>query len=130
VGERFQRELVIVPLAAATVPALLLVGSSHGVVLVAAAGAFAFFNFMVQPSLNALIADYSSARLHGRVFGFTFLAGFGFGSFAGVSGGVIADRLGTPWVFIMLAGFGFLIAVVALALYGIRGPRGRRSLAA
>ena len=75
IGERHRRELVIIPLAAATVPALLLVGTTNGVALIASACAFAFFNFMVQPSLNALIADYSVARAHGRAFGFTFLAG-------------------------------------------------------
>ena len=114
----------IVPLAAATVPALLLVGTTHGLLLVASAGAFAFFNFMVQPSLNALIADYAVVRIHGRAFGFTFLAGFGFGSFAGASGGLIADAFGVQWVFVMLAGFGFLIFLVALALYVLRRVRG------
>ena len=120
IGERHRRELVIIPLAAATVPALLLVGTTNGVALIASACAFAFFNFMVQPSLNALIADYSVARVHGRAFGFTFLAGFGFGSFAGTSGGVIADEFGVEWVFVMLAGFGFLIFLTGLALYVIR----------
>ena len=128
-GERFRRELVIIPVIAATVPALLLVGSTQGVVLVAAAAAFAFFTFMAQPSYSALVADYSATRIQGRVFGLAFLVSFSFGSSAGTVGGVLVDRFDTPWVFITLAGFAFLILLVSLGLFGYARLRGERWMA-
>ncbi|MBI2871803.1 MAG: MFS transporter [Chloroflexi bacterium] len=121
-GERMRRESLLIPLAALAVPALLIVGYTSGAVLVIGAAAFAFVNFMAQPSYNALIADYAPPRMHGRMFGVAFLVGFGFGSFAGTVGGLIAQEVGTAWVFRVLAIFGVLITgcTVAMHLYATR----------
>jgi MFS family permease len=115
-GERFRRERLLVPFAALAVPALLLMTASDGWLLLIAASAFAFFNFLAQPTAVALISDFSAGHLHGRVYGLTSLTGFGVGSFAGVAGGLIADNQGVEWVFAMLAGVASIIVVAAIAI--------------
>ena len=63
-----------------------------------------------------MISDYAAERLHGRVYGLTSLTGFGIGSFAGSGGGLIAQRVGVEWVFVMLAGASLVITVTAVAV--------------
>jgi MFS family permease len=115
-GERIRRERLLVPLAALAIPGLLLMAAGHGWLLLAAASAFVFVNFTAQPSAVALISDYAAERLQGRVYGWTNLTGFGVGSFAGIVGGVIAERHGVEWVFVLLAGAAAVIAVTAIVL--------------
>ncbi len=115
-GERFRRDRLLVPLAALTIPALLLTAASDGWLLLAAASAFVFFNFMAQPTAVAMISDYAAERLHGRVYGLTSLTGFGIGSFAGLGGGLIADSFGVQWVFVMLAGAALTITISSTAV--------------
>jgi MFS family permease len=107
---------LLVPLAALAIPGLLLMAAGHGWLLLAAASAFVFVNFTAQPSAVALISDYAAERLQGRVYGWTNLTGFGVGSFAGIVGGVIAERHGVEWVFVLLAGAAAVIAVTAIVL--------------
>jgi MFS family permease len=90
--------------------------ASDGWLLLIAASAFAFFNFLAQPTAVALISDFAAGHLHGRVYGLTSLTGFGVGSFAGVAGGLIADNQGVEWVFAMLAGVASIIVVTAIAI--------------
>ena len=117
-GERYRRERLLVPTAALTVPALLLMAAGHGWALLAGAVLFVFFNFVAQPAAVAMISDYAAARLQGRVYGLTSLTGFGVGSLAGISGGFIADGAGVEWVFVMLAGIAALTVLCAVALNG------------
>jgi predicted MFS family arabinose efflux permease len=124
-GERVRREALLAPIALCILPFLVLIGVANGVGLAAAAGAFAFFNFMGQPAYTALIADYSPSRAQGSAFGVAFLSAFGIGSFAGTFGGVVAERWSTQWVFISLAGFESLIAVLAAWLYVAARRRAR-----
>ena len=122
-GHRYKRQVVVIPLTLLSMLAMVLVGASTGIALLAAASAFVLFNFMAAPSYNALIADFASDRFHGRAYGFTSLAIFGVGSFAGGLGGVIAENHGTEWVFIMMAGVGGIVAALAYVLYlYIRAP--------
>lgn len=115
-GEKYKRELLVIPLGVLSMLTLLMVGMVEGVALLIAASAFVLFNFMAAPSYNALIADFASARFHGRAYGFTSLAIFGVGSFAGGLGGFIAENHGTGWVFGMMAGVGGLVVLFAIAL--------------
>lgn len=74
-------------------------------------------NFMAQPSYNALVADYASARMQGRRFGIVFLLAFGLGSVAGTDAGLVAENLGTRWVFFSLARFALVIFMASIALW-------------
>ncbi len=115
-GERHRRERLFVPVAALTVPSLLLMAAGHGWALLAGASLFVFFNFMAQPAAVAMISDYSAERMQGRVYGLTSLTGFGIGSLAGVSGGFIADGPGVEWVFVMLAGAATVTVLCAVVI--------------
>ena len=115
-AERFRRELIIAPVVAVTIPALLLMSTASGWVLLTAASVFVFFNFVAHPASVALISDYAADRLHGRVYGLTSLTGFGVGSFAGLAGGLITERAGVEWVFVMLAGVASAIVVTGVSL--------------
>lgn len=107
-SERRRREGLMVVIAMATIPPLLVMGSSEGLVLMVAAITFAFFFFMGQPVYNSLIADYSPAAWRGRTFGIYFLVVFGLGSFSPSILGYIAEQLGTNWIFLTSAGFAFM----------------------
>lgn len=116
-GERVRRELLIVPLMVVMMPALLLLGGATGALVVVAASLFAFFYFMAQPSVNALIADYAPRSFQGSVYGIGFFATFGLGSFSGTFAGYIAQRMGTPWVFFSLGAFAAVSFLLALYLF-------------
>ena len=116
-GERVKRHKLLAPLAALTVPALFATAASDGALLLVAASAFVFFNFMAQPTAVAMISDFAARHVHGRVYGLTSLTGFGIGSFAGVGGGFIAEQAGVHWVFVMLAGAAIVITLTAAALF-------------
>lgn len=131
--ERRRHESLALAIVLAVIPLLMVVGNSGGLVLIIAASAFAFFQFMGQPIYNCLIADYSPAEWWGRVYGVSFFCAFGLGSFSASILGYVADQLGTNWVFIVAAGFGLLVLVCAAALlvralrvarYGKTGPGG------
>lgn len=115
-GERVKRHRLLVPIAALTIPALIAMALSAGWLLLTAASIFVFFNFMAQPTAVAMISDYAAERVHGRVYGLTSLTGFGIGSFAGAGGGLVADKFGIEWVFVMLAGASLLITSTAIVL--------------
>ena len=115
-GERFRRETLALPMVAAIVPALVLMGFTHGYLLLISASAFTFLNFMTQPIYAALVADYSPLRAQGRMFGFMFMVSAGLGSFGGVGGGVLADNYGVERVFPVLAIFGVMVLVLTVYL--------------
>jgi MFS family permease len=115
-GERIRRERLLVPLAALTVPALLAMWAFEGWPLLIASSLFVFFNFLAQPTAVALISDFAAGRMQGTVYGLTSLTGFGIGSFAGIGGGLIAERSGVEWVFVMLAGAASVIVAMAIAV--------------
>ena len=114
-GERYRREVLLLPLAVAMVPALWAVGFSEGVVLIVAASLFAFVNFMAQPSYTALVADYTPSRTQGRMYGVMFTLGEGMGSLGGVFGGWIAETAGVAWVFPVVGVLA--ITIVGLTVY-------------
>lgn len=78
----------------------LLVMVNGGVfVIVVAAILFAFFNFMVQPIQNDMLARYIPSERLGTAYGIHFLLVFGAGSFGAAGAGLIADRAGLGAVF-------------------------------
>ena len=111
--ERRRHEVLALVVTTATVPLLLLMGNSEGLILMLSAITFAFFYFMGQPIYNNLIADYSPAGWQGRSYGIAFFCGFGIGSFSATFLGYIAEQLGTNWVFITMAG----IPIITMGLF-------------
>ena len=105
------------PLALCLVPALLLMGVTSGLALVAASAMFVFFNFTGQPIYNGLIAEYTPHELMGRSYGISFFAAFGLGSSAASVSGFFAQRWGTGSVFLSLAGFALLGMGLTLVIW-------------
>ncbi len=118
-SERKRREMLAFVVAVVTVPLLLLMGKSEGLILMLAAISFAFFHFMGQPIYNNLIADYSPAAWRGRSYGIGFFCGFGIGSFSATLLGYTAEQLGTNWVFIVMAGI-TLITLACIVVLWVR----------
>lgn len=112
------------PMALALVPALLLMGVSGGLALVAASAAFVFFNFSGQPVYNGLIAEYTPQGAMGRSYGVSFFAAFGLGSAAASFAGFFAQRWGTGSVFLSLAGFALLVMSLTLVIWRLASRRG------
>jgi MFS family permease len=68
--------------------------------------------FAVQPLMNTLSGTVSTAEMRGRVYGFVFGLYFGVGSIGTGLGGMIAERAGFRWTFLLYA----LSAFIALFL--------------
>jgi MFS family permease len=116
-SDRVVPERLAPVIAAAVVPALLLVGFSSGLLVVAAVAVFVFFNFAGQPVYNLLMADYAPGTALGRSYGLSFFAAFGLGSTAATFSGLLADRWGTSSVFLALAAFAAVVLALAVALW-------------
>lgn len=127
-AQRYRLERLALLLSLLLAPSLLLVGLTSDAALVAAAAGFALFNFMAQPAWNSLVAEYTPAHLQGRSYGINFFATFGLGAFAAGFSGVVAQRLGVQWVFVVMAGLAVLVSVLALWL--LARASGRRRTAA
>ncbi len=116
-AQRHTLERVAPLVTMALVPTLLLMGVSGGLLLVAAAATFVFFNFSGQPVYTSLIAEYTPQGAMGRSYGVSFFAAFGLGSSAATVSGFFADRWGTASVFLALAGFALLSLSLATAIW-------------
>lgn len=102
--------------AVAVLPALLLMGSISGLLLVGAAAFFVFFSFSGQPVYNVLLAEYAPGAALGRSFGISFFLSFGLGSVAATFSGLLADTWGTASVFLGLAAFATMTVALSFAL--------------
>ena len=116
-SQRRVLEQLAPPMALAVVPALLLMGISSGLALVAASAAFVFFNFSGQPVYNGLIAEYTPQGAMGRSYGISFFAAFGLGSAAASFAGFFAQRWGTGSVFLSLAGFALIVMSLTVVIW-------------
>ena len=127
-SDRVPLERLALQITIIVVPSLLLVGIGGGMLVVAAATVFIFFNFSGQPVFNSLMAEYVPGSALGRGYGLSFFASFGLGSFAATFAGFMADRWGTSSVFLGLAAFSVLTAALAAALWRLstRGALPRR----
>jgi len=123
-SQRHVLERLAPPMALAVVPALLLMGVSAGLALVAVSAAFVFFNFSGQPVYNGLIAEYTPRGAIGRSYGISFFAAFGLGSAAASFAGFFAERWGTGSVFLSLAGFALLAMILTLAIWRLASGQG------
>jgi len=126
-SDRIPLERAAVPVAAAIIPMLALVGLGGGVFLLIAASGFVLFNFAGQPIFNGLTADYAPVNAAGRAFGVQFFLSFGVGSFAASAAGVIADRAGTGAAFYALAGVAAVLTALVVVV-ALGANRRRRAL--
>jgi MFS family permease len=101
---------------AVSLPFMILVGLTAGMMVVAVAALFALFHFAIQPVENGLIAQYTPARLRSSSYGLKFFFTFGFGSLGATFSGYIADLFGFSSVFLALGGVIFLMVLVILSL--------------
>ena len=97
---------------AASLPFMILVGWTSGMLVFPVAGFFALFHFAIQPVENSLIAQYTPARLRSSSYGLKFFFTFGVGSFASAFSGYVAEHLGFNWVFRALSGMILLMVLV------------------
>lgn len=117
-SQRFPLERLAPILAVAVIPSLIVMGSASGAVLVVASAAFVFFSFGGQPIYNALIADYTPARLLGRSYGISFFAAFGLASVGSTYAGFFAERWDTTSaVFMAAAPFSAASFLIAGAIW-------------
>jgi len=128
--QRYVLERLAPPLALALVPALLLMGLSGGLALVAVSAAFVFFNFAGQPVYTSLIAEYTPQGLVGRSYGISFFASFGLGSAAASFAGFFAERWGTGSVFLSLVVFALAVVGLTLVIWRLSRRRGLAARAA
>ncbi len=115
-SDRFPLEWLIAPVIGLAAPALLLVATSTGILLLFVTSAFVIANFGQQPIVNGLIADYAPDGAGGRAFGVSFFLTFGVGSIAGTICGLVANAQGTSAAFALLAAVSAGVALLASAL--------------
>ena len=104
--------------ALAVLAVLFLPVASLGLVPLIAIGALlGFCLFVVQPFYQATVAEYTPAGARGLSYGYTYLGVFGVGALGGaVAGGVLTYATETA-LFVVLAGFGALAALLGGVLY-------------
>ena len=115
-GERYPRQKILGWVVAANIPSLLLMSYLKGPLMVAAAVVWGTSNFVYQPIANAIVADNSSIRQRGTLFGILNGLSFGVGALASVVGGAVADQWGTAAIFLVMAVLLVPAVVVGLAL--------------
>ncbi len=116
-GDHFRREKLAVISALVSMVMLLAMGLWQGWGLLLASMGFAVFYFMGQPVYNSLIADYTPESIRGRIYGLSFFAGFGLGSFSASLSGYVVEKLDTGWVFLIAAAFSAVMLGIALTLW-------------
>jgi MFS family permease len=125
-SQRFPLERLAPLIALGVIPALIIMGSTSGALLIVASAAFVFFSFGGQPIYTGLIADYTPPRLLGRSYGLSFFAAFGLASVGSTYAGFFADRWDTTSAVFMAAvpfsAASFLIAVAIWFLARRRPP--------
>ena len=107
------------------VTALLLAGTFFAVEwwLLVFLAATSFIHFTTQPMDNAFTGHYTSVGHRSLGYGTSFALSFGFGSFAALAGGIVADAAGErlQYVWLMLAAVAVLATVCAVALAVLAG---------
>jgi len=99
-----------------SLPFMILIGLTPGMMVVAVAALFALFHFAIQPVENGLIAQYTPSRLRSSSYGLKFFFTFGFGSLGSGFSGYIAAYFGYNSVFLALGGVIFMMVLVIVLL--------------
>jgi MFS family permease len=101
--------LVLAGIAAAFLP----VARTGTAGLVAISVALGFVLFLVQPLYQATVALYTPTRVRGLSYGFTYLGVFGVGALGAALAGALLQFVSPTALFLLLAGFGALAALVS-----------------
>lgn len=115
-SDRWRKTRLYLLFNAASLPFMILVGLTPGMIVVAVAALFALFHFAIQPVENSLIAQYTPSRLRSSSYGLKFFFTFGFGSLGSGFSGYIAAYFGYSSVFLGLGGVIFLMVLVIVFL--------------
>jgi MFS family permease len=99
-----------------SLPFLILVGLTPGMLVVLIAASFALFHFANQPVENSLVAHHTPPSLRSSSYGLKFFFAFGFGSLGAAFSGYITDHFGFNSVFFALGGVILLIVIVVAFL--------------
>jgi MFS family permease len=110
-GSRHQEALFPIAVTASTL-CLFGMGLTSGALLILFSICFSCAHFALGTISNTFMAQHTPPRLGGTVFGVTFTLGFGFGSLASTSMGVVGEEFGLPAVFVGLG----LVSMGAMAL--------------
>ena len=112
------------------VTALLLAGTFFAVEwwLLVFLAATSFVHFTTQPMDNAFTGHYTSVGHRSLGYGTSFALSFGFGSFAALAGGIVADAAGErlQYVWLMLAAVAAVATACGVALAVLAGGLRRR----
>jgi len=106
-----------------SLPFMILVGLTVGMMVVIVAALFALFHFANQPVENGLIANYTPPHLRSSSYGLKFFLTFGLGSFASGFSGYVADNYGFNSVFFALPGVIALVIIVLAVVNVIEKER-------
>jgi MFS family permease len=110
-SDKHRKTLLYFMFSLISMPFMLMIGLSGGVLLIIVAALFALFHFSTQPVENNLIAQYTPSRIRSSSYGLKFVFSFGVGSFASAFSGYIGERFGLSYVFIAL---GMVICLLIL----------------
>ncbi len=116
-----ERNLLI--MSAAGFPFIFLMSFFQDASLLIMALVFFFFNFSLQPLLNGLLAQKTTANMRGTAFGIHFFASFGIGSIAASLSGYLAQNFGLPSVFLGLSASVLVTIVLAYVFMRTRERR-------
>ena len=104
----------------ASIPLMLLVGTTSGWSLIFVSVAFSLLFFPVQPLENVILGHYVPPKFVSSMFGLKYVLIFGVGSLGSVFSGYISETLGTPRVFTLLPAFSLITLSLALVALWLR----------
>lgn len=122
-GERYLRTEVLGIVVAMNIPLLLAMFYLRGPWLIIAAIGWGVTNFAYQPIANSLIADFSSSRQRGTLFGILNGVSFGIGALASTLAGAIADQWDTAAIFLGMAMLLVPAVLVGLFMRKVKTPQ-------
>lgn len=101
----------------------LLPSLSHAFLLGGAVLVLGFCAFMLQPAINAMVADVTPTSLRGAAYGVVFLSKYGVGALAPFVGGIIAASYGLSAFLYLLAGVTLCSMLLLSMVKETRSPR-------
>lgn len=107
-----------------TASLLLLPAISGAALMVVVVFIMGFSMFMLQPAINALVADVTPAEILGTSFGIVFIAKYGLGSLAPLVGGLAGQYSSLAFFFYIMAGI--MAVTIFLVMYLITTNKSKK----
>lgn len=112
-----ERALVVTFLALVAASLLFIPAVNAGLLaLLAVCVLLGFLIYVAVPIYQATVAEYASDDAHGLSYGYTYLAMFGIGALGAAVAGLVLTYLSTGLLFIVLAGFAGVCALLSARL--------------